>query len=171
LRQDLWFFLQYAMPMLMFSISRRIEWSDRGTKVLLAFLTTTGVVLAVIGVLQSLLGITIFTMDYQNVTPGHIGRAYGTFTSAHTYIATLFIFLTMTIFQYGMYRDALVRFVLLSSMFVMLVGIVLGETRAPWGGAALALFIIMLRDRDIEPLLVTRAIVSSPEGAAVDDDR
>lgn len=167
LRQDLWFFLQYAMPMLMFSLSQRIEWSDRGIKALLAFLTATGVVLAVIGVLQSLLGITIFTMDYQNVTSGHAGRAYGTFTNAHTYIATLFIFLTITIFQFGMYRDALVRFVLLSAMFVMLVGIVLGETRAPWGGAALALFIIMLRDRDVRPLLVTGAIVSLVAGAVL----
>lgn len=167
LRQDLWFYLQYAMPMLMFMLSRRIEWSEQGVKVLLACLTATGVILAVIGVLQGLLGISIFTMEYQQVTSGHEGRAYGTFTNAHTYIATLFVLLTVTVLQFGMYRDGLVRGLLLSAMAVMLLGIVLGQTRAPWGGAAIALFIIMLRDRSVRPLLVTGGVVALIAGGVL----
>lgn len=166
-KQDLWFFLQYAMPMLMFPISRRIEWSERGAKILLACLTVTGVILAIIGILQSLFGLTIFTMEYQDVTSGHVGRAYGTFTNAHTYIATLFIFLSVTIFQFGMYRDGLLRSLLLCTMFGMLLGIVLGETRAPWLGTALALFIIMLRDRSVRPLLVVGGVVAFIAGLVV----
>lgn len=167
LRQDLWFYLQYAMPMLMFAISRRIEWSERGARILFACLTATGVILAIIGILQALFGLSIFTMEYQNVTAGHVGRAYGTFTNAHTYIATLFIFLIVTVFQYGMYRDGLLRAVLLCTMFVMLFGIVLGETRAPWLGTALALFIIILRDRSVRPLLVVGGVVASIAGLIV----
>lgn len=167
LRRDLWFFLQYAMPMLVFSISRRITWSDRGTKVLLACLTATGLLLTLIGILQSVFGLTIFTQDYQDVTAGHVGRAYGTFSNAHTYIATLFIFLTVTVFQFGSYRDGLVRFGLVCALLLMAVGIVLGQTRAPWGGAALALFIIMMRDRSVRPLLTVGAIFACIAGAVL----
>lgn len=167
LRNDLWFFLQYAMPMLVFGISRRIQWSERGIRILLACLTATGLLLTLIGILQSVFGLTIFTQDYQDVTAGHVGRAYGTFSNAHTYIATLFILLTVTVFQFGAYRDGLVRFGLLGALLLMAVGIVLGQTRAPWGGAALALFIIMLRDRSVRPLLVAGAVLASIAGAVL----
>ena len=160
LRRDLWFYLQYAMPMFMFILSRRIEWTERGVKFLLAGLTVTGAILAVVGILQELFGITIFTIDFQNVTAGHVARAHGTFSNAHTYSATLVVFLSLTIMQFGIYRDALVRFVLLLTMFIMVVGILLGQTRAPWGGAALALFIILLRDRSVRPLLVTGGVLA-----------
>lgn len=167
LRQDLWFFLQYAVPMLTFILSRRIEWTDRGLQYLLGGLTLMGVLLAVMGLLQGLFGIGIFTAEYKEVTSGHVGRAYGTFSNAHTYIATLFVLLTLTILQYGIYRDSLVRFALLLAMGTMGIAILLGQTRAPWGGAALALFIILVRDRTVRPLLVTGSILAIIAGSVV----
>jgi len=166
-RKDGWFFIQYALPMVAFMVSRRIEWSEEGIRILLACLSMAGVFLAVIGILQSVFGITVFTISYQTVTAGHIGRAYGTFSNAHTYIATLFIFLALTLLQFNMYRDALVRSVLIFAMLAMLVGIVLGETRTPWAGAACALFIIFLRDRSVRPLLVVGGAIAFLGGAVV----
>jgi O-antigen ligase len=165
--KDGWFFIQYALPMVAFMVSRRIEWSEEGIRILLACLSMAGVFLAVIGILQSVFGITVFTISYQTVTAGHIGRAYGTFSNAHTYIATLFIFLALTLLQFNMYRDALVRSVLIFAMLAMLVGIVLGETRTPWAGAACALFIIFLRDRSVRPLLVVGGAIAFLGGAVV----
>lgn len=157
-RQDLWFYLQYAMPMLMFLIGRRIEWSEQGVKMLLGGLTVTGVVLAVSGILQELFNITVLIPEGHNVTVGHVDRAHGAFSNAHTYIASLTVLFCITVLQFGVYRDGLVRFCLLLAMMVMGVGILLGQTRAPWGGAALALFIIMVRDRSVRPLLVTGGV-------------
>lgn len=154
-RRDLWFFMQYAMPMSMFLVSRRIAWSERGIRTLLAALTLTGFVMAVMGMLQGFFNIDFFTQEYQTVTHGHIGRAHGAFTSAETYIATLLIFLILTLYQYVIYRDALIRFGLIVAMLAMVIGIVLGGTRGPWMGAALALLIIFVRDRSVRPLLVT----------------
>lgn len=159
-RRDLWFFTQYAMPMLLFGLSLRSAWSESGLKILLALLTLTGMAVAGMGVLQQFFGVTIFTQDYQVVTRGHIGRAHGAFTSAETYIATLSIFLVLTLFQFNLYRDKLVQSGLIVAMVAMLVGIVLGETRAPWGGAALALLIIFARDRKVRPLLVTGGAIA-----------
>lgn len=165
--KDGWFLIQYALPMTAFMVSRRIEWSEKGLKILLACLIMVGMFLAVTGILQAVFGITLFKIEYQTVTAGHIGRAYGTFSNAHTYIATLFIFLALTLLQFNMYRDALLRSLLLFAMFVMLIGIVLGETRAPWGGAACALLIIFLRDRAVRPLLVVGGVIALMGGAAV----
>lgn len=159
-RQDLWFYLQYAMPMLMFFIGRRIDWSEQGIRMLLGGLTVTGVALALIGVLQGVFNITAFIPQEHNVTAGHVDRAYGTFSNAHTYAATLSALLCIAVLQFGVYRDGLVRFGLLLAMAVMGLGILLGQTRAPWGGAALALFVIMLGDRSVRPLLVIGAIVA-----------
>jgi O-antigen ligase len=166
-RQDLWFYLQYAVPMLMFLLSRRIEWSEKGLQTLLAGLTVTGVLLALIGILQGLLGISLFTPEDQQVTSGHIGRAHGTFSNSHTYIASLFIFMNVTILQFGIYRDALLRFVLLLAMGVIAVAILLGQTRAPWGGAAIALCIICLIDKDVRPMLVVSGAAVAIAGSVV----
>lgn len=166
-RRDVWFFLQYAMPMSMFLLSRRIAWSESGAKTLLAALTLTGLAMAVMGMLQGFFNVDFFTADYQTVTHGHIGRAHGAFTSAETYIATLLIFLILTLYQFNLYRDALVRFGLIFVMLAMVVGIVLGGTRAPWMGAGLALLIIFARDRSVRPLLVTGGAVVAIAAAVV----
>ena len=166
-RRDLWFFMQYAMPMLVFLLSRRIAWSEPGARTLLAALTLTGLAIAVMGMLQGFFNVDFFTQDYQTVTHGHIGRAHGAFTSAETYIATLLIFLILTLYQFNLYRDALVRCGLIFVMLAMVVGIVLGGTRAPWMGAALALLIIFARDRSVRPLLVTGGAIVAITGAVV----
>ena len=162
-RKDLWFLMQYAIPMGTYLLSRRIDWSGRGARLFLASLTFTGVALAAIGVMQSLFGITLFTV--KTVTEGHVERAYGMFSNAHTYIATLVIFLIVTLFQVNLYRDALARAVLVAAMLAILVGVVLGETRAPWGGAALALLVIFLRDREVRPLLLLGGLIGAAAGA------
>jgi O-antigen ligase len=154
LSQDGWLWIQYLLPMASFIISRRIEWSDTGLRALLALLTITGIFVASIGILQSQFGIHVFTMNYQTITSGHVTRAYGTFSSAHTYVATLFIFLTVTLLQFNLYKDALMRFVLLAAMAVITVGIVLGETRAPWLGAALGFIIIFVKHPQARPLML-----------------
>lgn len=157
LTKDGWLWVQYLLPMASFIISRRIEWTDRGLQQLLAALTLTGVFIAVIGILQSQFGIHFFTMNYQTITEGHDTRAYGTFSSAHTYVATLFIFLAITLLQYSVYKDAFIRAVLLIFMGAMAMGIVLGATRGPLIGAAIALVIIFFKHPQTRPLMLIGA--------------
>ena len=167
LSQDGWLWIQYLIPMTSFIISRRIEWSDSGLRALLALLTITGVFIASIGILQSLFGINIFTMNYQTITAGHVTRAYGTFSNAHTYVATLFIFLTVTLLQFNLYKDAFIRFILLTAMAVIAVGIVLGETRGPWIGAALGFIIIFIKHPQARPLMLLGGLAGIFIGMAV----
>ena len=158
-RKDGWLWIQYLLPMASFIVSRRIEWSEPGLKTLLAALTITGVFVAVIGVLQSRFGINVFSMNYQSVTVGHEGRAYGTFSSAHTYVATLFIFLTITLLQYSIYKDEFIRFILILAMGVIAVGIVLGLSRGPWIGAVLAFIVIFIKHPQARPVLLVCGLV------------
>ncbi len=167
LSQDGWFWIQYMLPMTGFIVSRRIPWTEQELKKMLAALTFTGVFVAVIGILQSRFGINVFTMNYQEVTSGHVARAYGTFSNAHTYVASLFIFLTITFLQFNLYKDALVRFLLLVAMAVMVVGIVLGETRGPWIGAALAFLIIYLKHPQSRPLMLIGGFIGFVVGLIV----
>jgi O-antigen ligase len=164
-RKDLWLFMQYGIPMCMYMVSRRIGWTEQGIRILLVSLTVTGVVMAVMGILQALFDVTLF--DVKNVTQGHTERAYGTFANANTYIASLVVLLILTLFQFNLYRDGLARAALLATMLLMMAGIVLGQTRAPWGGAALALLIIFARDREIRPLLVVGSAIGAIIGAIV----
>lgn len=159
-RKDGWLWVQYLLPMAGFIVSRRISWSDRGLKILLAALTLTGVFVALSGIVQSLLGIDVFTMNYQSITPGHVGRAYGTFSSAHTYVATLFVFLTISLLQYTVYKDEFVRFWLLTAMGIIAIGIILGATRAPWIGAALAFLIIYKRHVQARPVITVGGFIA-----------
>ena len=167
LSRDGWLWIQYLLPMTSFIVSRRIKWSEQGLKILLAVLTFTGVFIAITGILQSLFGINVFTMNYQAVTSGHVARAYGTFSNAHTYVATLFIFLTVTLLQFNIYKDAFIRFVLLMAMAVIAVGIVLGETRGPWIGAAIALLIIFVKHPQSRPLMLLGGVISVFVGVAI----
>lgn len=152
--KDGWLWVQYFMPMAGFIVSRRIAWSEARLRTLLAALTVAGVFLAISGILQKLFGIDFFTMNYQQVTQGHTGRAYGTFASAHAYIASLFIFLAITLLQFNLSRDTFMRFALISAMAVMSLGIILGATRAPWLGAALALTVIFVKQIQSRPLII-----------------
>jgi O-antigen ligase len=153
-RNDGWLWVQYLLPMAGFIVSRRIEWTDMGLKILLAALTFTGVSVAIIGILQSRFGIDVFTTNYQTITAGHTARAYGTFTNSHTFVASLFIFLTISLLQYTIYKDSIMRFVLIIAMGVIAVGIVLGASRGPWIGAALAFMIIYIKHHQVRPLLI-----------------
>ena len=158
-RKDGWLWIQYLLPMASFIVSRRIEWSEPGLKTLLVALTITGVFLAVVGILQSRFGVNVFAMNFQSVTVGHEGRAYGTFSSAHTYVATLFIFLTITLLQYSIYKDEFIRFILILAMGVIAVGIVLGISRGPWIGAALAFMVIFIKHPQARPFMLVGGLV------------
>ena len=167
LSQDGWLWIQYLLPMASFIISRRIQWSEQGLKILLAVLSFTGVFIATTGILQSKFGINVFTMNYQTITSGHTVRAYGTFSSAHTYVATLFIFLTITLLQFNIYKDAFIRSILLMAMAVIAVGIIFGETRGPWIGAAIAFLIIFVKHPKSRPLMLLGGLVGVFVGMAV----
>ena len=158
-RNDGWLWNQYLLPMASFMVSRRIEWSDKSLKVLLAALTFTGIFVAVIGILQSRFGIDVFTVNYQKITAGHTARAYGTFTNSHTFVATLFIFLTISLLQYTIYKDSFVRFLFIVAMGVIAVGIVLGASRAPWIGATLAFMIIYTKHPQVRPLIIVGGFI------------
>lgn len=154
LNKNGWLWIQYLLPMACFIVSRRIEWTEKGLKTLLAVLTITGFLVGLTGVLQSRFGFNLFPANFQNVTAGHSGRAHGTFSSAHTYVATLFIFLSVTLLQFSIYKDSFLRFLLIAAMGVIAVAIVLGATRGPWIGAAIAIVIIFIKHPPIRPLLV-----------------
>lgn len=164
---DVWFLLQYAIPMFMFMVGRRMQWNEQQVKKLLLVLTVTGVLLALVGILQSLLGIDWFAAQDQNVTQGHKDRAHGAFSNAHTYIATLFIFLALSVMQFGMCKDALLRAALLFAIMLMALGIVLGQTRAAWFGAGVGMIVIMIRDPSVRPLIVTGGMLGIMAGTAV----
>mgnify|MGYP000097226163 CR=1 FL=1 len=162
-----WFFFQYAMPMMTFIISRRIEWSDRAVRRLLLILSMAGVFLAVVGIFQGVFGVEIFIINYQTISSGHIGRAHGTFSNAHAYSATLCVFLILTLCQFNMYRDSLVRFALIFAILLMAFGMFLGQTRAPWLGGGVALGIIFILDRKVRPLLVVGGVTAFFVGGGV----
>ena len=168
-RQDGWLWIQFMLPMSAFIVSRRIEWNDDRLKLLLAALALTGVFVAIAGILQSLFNVSIFTRNYQTITIGHSGRAYGPFSSAHTYVASLFIFLTVSLLQFSFYRDRFLRFLLIVAMGVMAVGIVLGVSRGPWIGAALAFVIIYFKHPPSRPLLLVGLFLAflAGTGAAI----
>ena len=155
LRRDGWLWVQYLLPMASFIVSRRIEWTESGLKTLLAALTVTGVFVAIAGILQSRFGISIFTRNYQTITIGHTGRAYGPFSSAHTYVASLFIFLTISLLQYSFYKDKVLRALLILGMGIMAIGIIFGVSRGPWIGAALAFAVIFIKHPAARPLIIT----------------
>ena len=158
-RQDGWLWVQYMLPMASFIVSRRIEWSDKGLKTLLAALTLTGVFVAIAGILQSRYGVTIFTRNYQSITAGHTERAYGPFSSAHTFVASLFIFLTISLLQYSIYKDKLLRMLLILAMAIMAIGIIFGISRAPWIGAALAFIVIFIKHPQARPLMLVGVVI------------
>jgi len=155
LRKDLWFYMQYAMPMTLFMIVRRFEWSEHDTRVLFAWLTIAGTAIAVIGVVQLYLGITLFVPSESSTHADD--RAVGTFTNPSEFGAVLSIFFLLTLLQYSWYRDPMIRAVLLSAMLAMAIAIIIAKTRAPWLGLAIALGIVYLRDRSVRPLMMVGA--------------
>ena len=166
-RQDGWLWIQYVLPMASFIVSRRIEWSDKGLKTLLAALTLTGVFVAIAGILQSRFGVNIFTRNYQSITAGHTARAYGPFSSAHTFVASLFIFLTISLLQYSIYKDKLLRLLLILAMAIMAVGIIFGISRAPWIGAALAFIVIFIKHPQARPLILVGLFIVFVAGIGI----
>jgi len=157
LRKDLWFYMQYLMPMTLFMISRRLDWSERDIRVLFAWLTVAGVTIAVIGVLQLYLGVTLFV---PSESAAHADdRAVGTFTNPSEYGAVLSIFFLLTVLQYSWYRDALIRSILLLAMLAMVIAIVIAKTRAPWLGLVFAIGIVFVRDRSVRPLITVGVVI------------
>ena len=118
-RQDIWFYMQYAIPMLMFIVSLRIEWSEKNLQILFLCLTITGVLIAVSGILQVSFGINLLKVEYKTIVQGHTARAHGAFSNAHTYNATLLILFVVTLMQYSLSRDALHRFFFCVAMVIM----------------------------------------------------
>jgi O-antigen ligase len=163
---DLWLLLQYAMAMASFVIGSRINLKETDVRRLLALLSLVGVYLAILGVLQTL-NMDIFGNVAQDLTAGHEGRALGPFNSAHTYSATLLIICVLTLWQYTFYRDPMIRTILIGMMFAMAIGIVLGQTRAPWLGFAIVLLIIFIKDIKVRPLLTIGAMVCIPIGLTI----
>jgi O-antigen ligase len=165
LRKDLWFYMQYMMPMMMFMISRRMDWSERDVRVIFAWLSLAGVVIAVIGVLQLALGFTIY-VPAENITHAE-DRAVGTFVNPGEFGAVLSMFLLLTLLQYSWYRDALARSALLLAMLAMTIAILLAKSRAPWLGLVCAIGIIYVRDRSVRPLIVVGAVIGLVSLAAL----
>ena len=163
---DLWLLLQYAMAMASFVIGSRLHLTEQGVKRMLALLSLVGVYLSFLGVLQTF-GLDLFGNVEAGLTKGHEGRALGPFNSAHTYSATLLIICVLTLWQYTFYRDAMVRTALVGMMLAMAVGILLGQTRAPWVGFAVSLLIIFIKDRKVRPLLLIGAMVCLPIGVVI----
>lgn len=166
-RNDGWLWIQYLLPMAAFIVGRRLSWSDKGLRILLAALTVTGVFVAITGILQSRFGINLFTMNYQTITAGHTSRAYGTFTNSHTFVASLFMYLTISLLQFTIHKDSFVRFALVMAMAIIAVGIILGASRGPWIGAALAFLIIYTKHRQARQLLVIGGVIGIIAGTII----
>lgn len=158
LRKDLWFYMQYVIPMTFFMIARRLDWSDHDMRVLFAWLTVAGAITAVIGVAQLYLGITLFVPSESSTHADD--RAVGTFTNPSEFATVLSMCFLLTLLQYSWYRDALIRFVLLGAMLAMAIAIVIAKTRAPWLGLACAIGIIFLRDRSVRPLITVGTVLA-----------
>lgn len=163
---DLWLLLQYSMAMASFVIGSRLHLNERDVRRLLALLSLVGVYLAFLGVLQTF-GLDIFGNVEQELTAGHQGRALGPFTNAHTYSATLLIICGLTLWQYTFYRDPMIKAILIGMMLAMAVGIVLGQTRAPWLGFSVSLLIIFIKDIKVRPLLLIGVMLCIPIGVTI----
>ena len=159
LRSDLALLLDgYIVPMLGFMLIRRLEWRERHIELLFYLWLVAGVFQGVIGGLKVFFGVTTFAPTYWGAI--HPDRATGTFSNASEYGAVLSIMLLLALFLYTRAREILHRAALLTAMLVILGGILLCKTRAPWVGLVAALAFVYFYDPRTRPVLIVGTVFS-----------
>ena len=150
------FYVQgYFIPMVSFMIARRMVWHERNIEFLFNMFVVAGAFLGVTALLQVYFGVTAFIPDYMVLSPGHDVRAVGTFTNASEYGLVLSVFILTGALMYKRTEGTLPRLAVLGCLFLMVVGLILGKTRAPWLGALLSLAFVALFDKQVRTLMLT----------------
>jgi len=149
----------YLLPFGAYFVARRLNWSAQRLHQLLAGLLLAGVFLSVIGVLQLYAGLETFVPKDMDMTHAGIrdGRATGVFASAGEYGAVLAGLLLVALFHFKRAQDPAARLFFLGLVGVILIGLVLGKTRAPWLGGLAGLLVFFICDRAYRPLLLVGA--------------
>lgn len=147
----------YLMPWLSILIARRMDWTELDVLRFLRLLTVTGIALVAIGVLQFFFHVQWFTPRSFEVI--HEGRTTGTFGNAVEYGSTLSGLAILTLAQFTMARDPLLRAVLLACCGAMVGGVIICLTRSPLVGLAAGLLVIYLGDPRIRSFLAGGAVV------------
>lgn len=162
---DLSFLVQgYVMPITAFFIARRIMWRPADIYFLFWSLLGVGVFLAFTAILQLFMGISIFVPQYMEVVHSE-SRATGTFSNASEYGLVMNALLLIGIYLYLTVTDRLGRVLVLLSLFLIMGGILLSETRATWVGVACSLLVIYLFDHRVRPMLTVAAVLASVTAA------
>lgn len=134
------------MPFAAFVFARSQPWSGRELTRLSWVLTTMGAYLAVSGLVQYYLDVTVLLPTYLKVDP-KIDRATGSFVSQVEYGAVLCLILLLTWFLYVRARDGAARALLLASMGLMVAGVAACRARAVWVALAAAVATVILARR------------------------
>lgn len=145
----------YFIPIVSFMIARRLTWNEKNIQTLFTILIVAGTFLGVTAVLQIYFGVTAFLPDYMVLGVNGQGRARGTFTNASEYGLVLSVFILIGSLVYARTKNIIPRLLLLGCLAVMLVGLFLSKTRAPWLGAIVSLAFVALFDKRIQPLMLT----------------
>lgn len=151
-KDDFTMLLQYVLPMVAFTLTRYLSWTQRQLTLLHWSLIGVGVFLAMTSVLQRFLGITWFIPTYMEVIHSET-RATGTFNNASEFGLVQSSLLMIGLFVGSRAKDALVRAIAFGCCLLMIGSVVLSETRAPLVGLAIGLAVLFMSDRTIRPLL------------------
>ncbi|MBB3021704.1 O-antigen ligase [Microvirga lupini] len=155
----------YLMPWLSILIARRIDWTELDVLRLLRLMTLTGILLVFIGILQYFLRVQWFTPKYFEVI--HEGRTTGTFGNAAEYGSVLGGMAILTLAQFSISQNSMLRLFFLGCFGAMFGGILLALTRSPLVGVGAGLVVIFLGDRRIRPFFGLMTILGLLLGAIV----
>ena len=146
--------LGYGLPFLGFFLTKNMLYRESHIRWLLRTLVAVGVIVAVIGILQYLTGVTLFTPTRMEVI--HADRATGTLASAPEFGMVVGAPLLTAIVCFLRSRHIPERVVLAAAISIMVVSIVFSKTRAIWLGIVFGLFIAAL----VEPTFRKRLLAS-----------
>ena len=136
-------------------------WHEQNIEWLFRILVAAGTFLGITAILQLYFEVSIFVPDYTALIHHHETRAVGTFTNASEYGLVLSVFILIGGLLYTRTQDAVPRLVLLGCLALMVVGLVLSQTRAPWLGAVVSLAFVCLYDKKVQSLMITLAVFTT----------
>jgi O-antigen ligase len=158
IKMNLSLYLQgYFMPMVCFMIARRLIWDQKSIGILFKILIVAGTFLGITSILQIYFGVTAFIPDYMDLGINGRGRARGTFTNTSEYGLVMSAFILIGGLVYARTKNLTPKMLLLGCLALMLVGLFLCKTRAPWLGAIVSLAFVTYHDKRIQPLMLTMA--------------
>jgi O-antigen ligase len=159
LRRDFIFLIQgYGLPFAAYFLARSLLREERHARWLLGVLVTLGAVLAGIGLVQYLTGMTLFMPKrFEHI---HDDRITGTLGNAVDFGMVIAAGLLAALLQLRHAPRARTRVVLLAAAGLIVVSIVLTKTRSVWLGALVGLGTAAAYDRRLRVPLCAAALLA-----------